>query len=64
MKSPVFRLAPESETGAIAHSEALMYQAGRMPGCRLAPELRVVMLCRRSDAKNAIGDAAYFTDTA
>ena len=64
VKSPVFRLAPESGAGAIAYSEALMYQAGRMPGCRLAPERRVIMLRHRSDEKNAFGDAAYFTDTA
>ena len=41
-----------------------MYQAGSMPGFRLAPERRVVMLRHWSDAKNAFGDAAYFTDTA
>ena len=64
MKSPVFQLALESGTGAIAYSGALMYQAGRMPGFRLAPERRVVMLRHRSNAKNAFGDAAYFTDTA
>ena len=64
VKSPLFRLTPESGAGAIAYSEALMYQAGSMPGFRLAPERRVVMLCLRSDEKNAFGDAAYFTDTA
>ena len=41
-----------------------MYQAGRMPGLGSPPERRVIMLRRRSDAKNAIGEAAYFTDTA